>query len=140
MAKLKLQGKGGQSVKKPNKRLQIGENVFISAEQHANLIQHVKDRLDWAMGSHEAHVNRYTAIDKEVSGFIRLTDEDYKRKLDNTNGEGPKPYDVSLQLSKAQIDEAVTYLLSVYFPEEGPYNAVAPEAKQEVAKGFLHRS
>lgn len=136
MAKVQLKGKGTRAGTTEGKQLQLGEGVFVSAKQHAELLQHCKDRLDWGATAHDSHVNRYEAIDKEVSGFIRLTDEDYQRKIDTQNGEGPIPYDVSLQLVKAQMDEAATFLLSVFHPEEGAYNAIAPEAKQEVAKGF----
>lgn len=135
MAKINIKSKGNRNSSQ-DARVQIAESIFISAKQHENLITYIRDRLDWGMESHDVDVNRYEAIDKEVSGFIRLTEDDYQRKQDNQSGDGPKPYDVSLQLTKTQIDEAVTFLLSVYFPEEGAYGALAPEEKQDTAKGF----
>lgn len=116
--------------------VQIAEGISISGKQHKNLLDHIITRLDWASDAQDAKVDRYEAIDREYSGFIRLDDADHERKLDTDKGHGPKAYDVSLQLTKTQIDEAVTYLMSVYFPEEGPYNAIAPVDKQSVAKGF----
>lgn len=119
-----------------SKTVQIGEDVFVSPEEHETLLQHCKDLLDWSDRHREGNVARYTRIDKELSGFIKLDDEDAQRKEDTENGMGPKPYPVYLQLTKTQLDEAMTYLLSVFFPEEGPYAATAPADKQDVAKAF----
>lgn len=118
----------------PKGSVQIGQDIIITEEMHKNLLKHLTDRLDWAYGGHKDQVDRYTAIDKEVSGFIRLSDADYERKKDNEKGFGVKAYDINLQLTKVQIDEAVTFLTTVFFPEEGPYNAAAPKDKQDVAK------
>ena len=120
----------------PEGSVQIGEDIVITKAMHKELLKHLQDRLDWAYSGHEDQVDRFTAIDKEVSGFIRLSDDDYKRKTDNEKGYGVKAYDVNLQLTKVQIDEAVTFLTTVFFPEEGPYNAAAPKDKQHIAKAM----
>lgn len=120
----------------PKGSVQIGENIVITKEMHDSLLEHIKDRLDWANSTHTDQVQKFIAIDKEMSGFIRLTDEDYKRKMNNEKGFGVKAYDVNLQLTKTQIDEAVTYLTTVFFPEEGPYNAAGPVDKQDIAKAL----
>jgi len=122
--------------KVPQGKVQIGDGIVISDEAHVNLMKHLKDRLDWANEGHSEQVDRFEAIDKEVSGFIRLTDADFKRKKDNEKGFGVKAYDINLQLTKVQIDEAVTFLTTVFFPEEGPYNAAAPKDKQSTAKAL----
>ena len=65
-----------------------------------------------------------------------LDEDDRQRQRDNQKGFGPKVYDVNIPLAATQMDEAVTYFTTVFFPEEGPYNAVTEADKLDVAKGF----
>ncbi len=65
-----------------------------------------------------------------------LDEDDKKRQQDNVKGYGPKVYDVNIPLTATQMDEAVTFFTTVFFPEEGPYNAVTNAGQQDVAKGF----
>lgn len=124
-------------VRKPGKdEVQIGKEIIISNAEHQNLLSHLHERLEYGYEMHKDRVAKYTAIDKEVNGFIRLSDDDKLRKADTEKGFGVKAYNVNLQLVKVQIDEAVTFLTSVFFPEEGPYMASAPADQQEVAKAF----
>jgi hypothetical protein len=115
---------------------QVGPNLRLSKKAHTNLLAHIKGRLDFAHKMRSDQIDRYTRIDKEVAGFIILDDADKKRKLDNDKGMGPKIYDTNLPLAAVQMDEAVTYFTTVFFPEEGPYNAVTDAEKQPIAKGF----
>lgn len=110
--------------------------ISITKAMHNELVQHCKDRLDWAEQKRSPAIERYTRIDKELAGFIKLDEEDAARKKDTEEGFGPKPYPIYLQLTKTQLDEAMTFLMTVYFPEEGPYAATAPKEKQDVAKAF----
>ncbi len=114
--------------------VRLSPSVIIKEMQHQALLEYLHKRLEYGYEEHKNRVDRYTAIDKEVNGFIRLSDDDKLRKRDTEKGFGVKAYNVSLQLVKVQIDEAVTFLTSVFFPEEGPYMASAPADKQDAAK------
>ena len=124
--------------KKPTqpKSVQVGRDIKITQDQHARLVTYVKDRLDWASVGRAKRIERFTAIDKEVSGFLVLSEDDAARKRDLEKGIGVKPYQTNLQLTKTQMNDALTYFMSVFFPEEGPYNAMAPKERQAVAKGL----
>ena len=117
-------------------QFQLNQNLFISKSQHNDLVKYIKERLDYAKPIHDAFVTRLSAIDKEYAGYIRLDDDDKKRKNDTLQGFGPKPYDVNIQFAKAQIDEAVTFLMEVFYPQEGPYVPIASKEMQPVAKGL----
>lgn len=117
-------------------RKQVGPDLFITAAQHKDLLQHVKDRLDFAKQFRDQELGRWKAVDKELAGYIILDDDDKQRQQDNLKGFGPHVYDTNLPLTASQLDEAATYITTVFFPEEGPYNAVTTADKQEVAKGF----
>lgn len=114
----------------------LNKNLEISKSNHTRLVKYIKDRLDYGNEVHKAYVDRLSAIDKEVAGYIRLDDDDKKRKRDTEQGYGPKPYDINIQLTKSQIDDAVTFLMEVFYPQEGPYSPIAPEDKQSIAKGL----
>ena len=117
-------------------KYKLADNIIITHDQHVALVDYIKIRLDFAKKMHKSQVDRFTAIDKEVAGYMVLDDDDRKRQQDNTRGYGPKVYDVNIPLAGTQMDEAVTFFTTVFFPEEGPYNAVTEASKEDVAKGF----
>lgn len=100
------------------------------------LLQFVEERMETNKAKRERLVDRLTFIDKQIAGFLRLSDADQKRRDEQLQGESVKPVDVNLQLVWAQIDEAVTYLMSVFAPDTQIYNAVAPKDLQPVADAF----
>ena len=118
------------------RKYQLADDIIISEQEHSDLIAYLKVRLDFAKEMHDPQTERYKRIDKEVAGFMVLDEDDKQRQLDNTKGYGPKVYDVNIPLAATQMDEAVTFFTTVFFPEEGPYNAVTNADKQEIAKGF----
>jgi translation initiation factor 1 (eIF-1/SUI1) len=134
MAQNSFKIKTTASVKK--KKVQVAANISITEDQHTKLIGYLKKRLDFASIMRGKRLDRYKLIDKEVAGFMVLDEDDKKRQLDNAKGFGPKVYDVNIPLAATQMDEAVTFFTTVFFPEEGPYNAVTHPDEEQVAKGF----
>lgn len=133
MAKFKLPKSESMSSKIT---YQLAPDIKISEKQHTELVEYVTARLDFAKELHGSQTDRFKYIDKELAGYMVLEDDDKQRQLDNQKGYGPKVYDVNVPLAATQIDEAVTFFTTVFFPEEGPYNAVTDAEKQDVAKGF----
>lgn len=115
---------------------QIADGIKISDKAHTDLVAYIKTRLDFAHELRTKYIDRYREIDKEFAGYMVLDPDDAKRKEDNVRGFGPKVYDVNIPLAATQMDEAVTFFTTVFFPEEGPYTAVTTAEKQEIAKGF----
>ena len=118
------------------KQIRIASDITISEKQHVALVKHIGDRLLFGDELRKTQVDRYELIDKEIAGFIRLDTEDLEREKDNVLGKGPNVTDVVLPLTISQLDEAVTFLLSVIAPDDGMYSAIAVKEKQKVAKGF----
>ena len=133
-SKSKFRTKGKTLV--PQKQIRIASDITISEKQHVALVKHINDRLLFGDELRKTQVDRYELIDKEIAGFIRLDAEDLEREKDNVLGKGPNVTDVVLPLTISQLDEAVTFLLSVIAPDDGMYSAIAVKEKQKVAKGF----
>lgn len=117
-------------------RIQVDTNLEITGKQESELLDYVKARLELAVNVRDNCIDRYKSIDRHVACYLKLDDDDLERERDNDQGLGVKPVDVSIPLALSQLDEAVTYLLSVMAPEDGIYNAIAPLDQQDIAKGF----
>lgn len=116
--------------------VQINETISLSPASHAKLLSHVVSRLQFANTQRKSLIDRWALIDRELSGYIQLSDDDKKRKADTDLGRGPKPYAVSIQFTEAHLDEIVTFLMSVLFPDDGMYKAITEKDKQDLANGF----
>lgn len=130
--------KTGKIRSSQSKSVQIGENLRITEKQHAKLLEHIKNRLIFGDELRQTQIDRFEIIDREIAGYILLDDDDQKRERDNVRGKGPKVVDTVLPLTIAQLDEAVTFLLSVIAPDEGIYSAIAVREKQDIAKAFAN--
>jgi len=121
-----------------SKQVQLGENLRIPQKSHDKLLAHIVSRLQFGDGLRQTQIDRFEVIDREVAGYIVLDEDDRKREQDNVRGKGPKVTDTVLPLTLAQLDEAITFLLSVIAPDDGIYSAIAIREKQEIAKGFAN--
>jgi hypothetical protein len=108
--------------------------IIGKPEIEAKLVCHIMDRLALSSEERNRRVTRLTNIDIQLSGYVTPTREDGTRKSNNEAGKAPKPTDHNLPLALAQIDEAVTYLMTVFAPESDIFEAVAPADKQSMAQ------
>lgn len=136
MAKINLTKTKRINVKRQN--ITIGDNVTISKENHKKLIKHIKERMQFGDKILDDQVERYGIIDREVAGYIILDPDDKKRERDNVAGRGPKVTDTVIPLTMVQLQEALTYVMSVIAPDSGMYAAIALAEKQDIAKGFAN--
>lgn len=114
-------------------------NPLNNEKNHAALLDHVKQRLLYSKPQHDLLINRFMHIDREIEGFLQLDDDDKKRERDNKLGKGLKPTDVKLSLVQQQLDDAVTYLMSVFAPDSGIFTAIAKPDVQIVANAFAQK-
>jgi len=111
--------------------------ILNKPEMEAKLVKHIMDRVDISDPARNRRADRAQSIDVQLSGFIKLSKDDQKRAADNSSGKAPKPTDHNLPLTEAQIDECMTYLMSVYAPEMDFFEAVAPADKQAMAQAMV---
>lgn len=101
------------------------------------LVDHCLERVKMTDEERKRRAGRAQNIDVQISGYISPSREDRKRRQDNSAGKKPKPAAMSLPLAGAQIDECVTYMMSVYAPEMDFFEAVAPADKQIMAQAVV---
>jgi len=121
---------------KPKQKVQLNPELSISLENHNKLLSHCTQRLDIGKEYMNPQIDKFEWIDREIAGYLIPDADDAKRESDNKKGFGPKPTDTTVGFIVSQIDEAITFLLSVLAPDEGIYSAIAPKEKQKVAAGF----
>lgn len=107
-----------------------------NAENHERLLMWIKERMDLANESRDDLVARYAYIDQEISGYLILNQEDKKREIEYRQGKSSKPVDQKIQFAATQLDDMETYLMSVFAPETGMFEALARKDQQPVANAF----
>lgn len=99
------------------------------------LLQHIKERLDFATPVRDSLVNRFGRIDKELSGYVVFDEEEREAERANQDGD-PRPGKMVLPLVEAQLDELLTFMMSVFAPDSDLYEALADKNKQDAAAAF----
>lgn len=117
-------------------RVQLGEAITITREQHRDLVEYISDRLHFGNEGRTELVDRFREIDKALAGYLVPSREDRERMKDNRTRGDLKPTDTILQLAMVQLDEELTYLMSVFCPDGTFYSAVAEKDKQAIANAF----
>lgn len=117
-------------------KIQVGSDIKLTQEQHDKLLAHCVDRLELSKNIRDNYIELFEFIDKEYNSYLLRDAEDKQREKDNLQGKGVKPTDEKLSMLFSQIDEALTYLLTLLAPDEAIYSAIAPKDQQKIADGF----
>lgn len=104
--------------------------------QEDRLVKYIVARCQLADNERRTRVMRMSDIDVQMSGVIKRDDEELKRDRDNKRGRPPKATKVSLTLAYSQIDDCVTYLMSVFAPDTNMFIVTSSAEKQNVAEGL----
>lgn len=126
------------------KYLQIKEPELEVSQQHPlrnqrnhdALLEYIRDRLDFGARVRDQLVGRYEEIDRKMAGFLRLSKEDLERERENLQGRAEKPTAIKVQFAYTQINRGVTFLLSVFSPEGGMFEAIASGDNQKIANAI----
>jgi hypothetical protein len=121
---------------KSYKRIQLSDTVTIPEYCYKDLLTMLQERVRNARQFTGPMVDRFTEIDKDLSGHIVPNKDDRQRIKDNMLGKGPKMVDENVQFALMQIDEAVTYMLGVIASTPGLYQAITIADKQAIANAF----
>jgi hypothetical protein len=117
-------------------RYQVADDIYLTERNHNSLVNLIKDRLEFASGLRNTLYQRFADIDRQISPYMELSADDKRRERDNKSGRATKPVDFKLSLTDMQIEDAVTYLMNIFAPESGMYEAVAKPGMQAIAEAF----
>lgn len=101
---------------------------------HARLLEYLQSRLMADESNRNARVERYTQIDRDVMGWMKLNDEDKKRQAKHEQDGSPQATTVSLPLTWVHLDDMMTYYAQTFAPNRGMfYHTADPESSDEAA-------
>lgn len=107
--------------------------------QEDRIVKHVVDRLLLSDQERRVRIMKMEEIDIQLSGFVNMDVEDKKRDKDNKRGKKPKPTAHNLPLAYSQLDDCVTYCMSLYAPEADIFIATSTSDKQSVADALTKK-
>lgn len=105
-------------------------------KNHQALLKHIVDRLLFSKSIRQGFIDKINAIDIDYAGAQQYNEDDKKRDKDNKQGKGLKAITVNIQFTQMQIDEAVTFLMSVFAPDSGFFKAMTEAEKQPIANAL----
>lgn len=111
--------------------------ILRSPENEKLVVDYILERVQMSDDERKRRAARAQDIDVQISGYVTQDRENRKRAQANKAGKANKPVNMSLPLAGAQIDECVTYMMSVYAPEMDFFEAVAPADKQIMAQAVV---
>lgn len=117
-------------------RFEISEGKFLSDVQHRNLLKYCTDRAIFGLQLRDILATGYETVDKAIGGYKKYSTEDRRRMYENFLKGHLKPVDQNLMLADVQIEDLLTYIMSVMAPDGGFFEAIADKTRQQVAKAF----
>lgn len=118
------------------KSIQLNQELKIPLRKHDALLRMILFKLNRYSELRSALVSRYARIDRDLAGYLRHDGEDCIRERMLANGDGTSIPPIRFSLSKSQLEDIVTYILSLIMPDGQIYGAIAPTEKANAAAAF----
>lgn len=107
---------------------------FRNATMHERLLQYLRARLQHDMPNRDVRTKRYSQIDRDVAGWIRLSEEDKKRQVEHQKSGKPMAIQSNLPLSFVHLDDMMTYYAQTFAPNRGMfYHSGGPDESEDAA-------
>lgn len=87
-----------------------------NANNHKKLREYVVQRLVRGKDVRDSQLDRFVQIDKDVAGWMQMTDEDKKRAREQLKNGVPKARLMNLPIGWIQLDDMLTYLVQTFSP------------------------
>lgn len=116
--------------------IQLNAELKLSLDKHDALLRMLVHKLNRDSELRSELAARYTRIDRDLAGYVMHDGEDCIRERKLANGEGTSMPPMRLSLSKSQLEDMVTYILSLIMPDGQIYGAIAPTEKANAAAAF----
>lgn len=108
-------------------------SIDLDDEQNQQILQYCKSRLENERQRRTRRVSRYAQIDRAVSTWQRLTDEDRIRLANEDSTGRQQAIAMNLPVIDSYIDDSVSFYTEIYAPPSGNFYSGQGE-KEEVAQ------
>jgi hypothetical protein len=88
---------------------------------HNLLLQYLQQRLDLGKKQRDSKLERMAAIDRDVAGWMKLSDEDKKRQRKKDEDGSPIATTIKLPLTYVHLDDMMTYFAATFSPNRGMF-------------------
>jgi len=99
------------------------DESMLSDEQHTQLVDYLKSKLDKERPKRGNRIQRFARIDQMVSTWQRLSEEDSMRDSREDMTGKSQAIPVNLPVAQAHIDDAVAFFSEVFAPLGGNFYA-----------------
>jgi hypothetical protein len=89
---------------------------LVNQKNHQKLFDYIRPRLAQGISVRDNQVNRFAQIDKDVAGWMRMSEEDRKRLRKHQATGIPQATLTSLPLTYVQLDDLSTYYTQTFSP------------------------
>lgn len=108
-----------------------GKHPMKNADSHQTLLEYVQQRLARGKAVRDNKIDRLATIDKNVAGWMRLSEEDRKRKATEERDGTPQAVTVNLPLTFVHLDDMMTYYAGTFAPNRGMFYSMGKPDEQE---------
>lgn len=95
--------------------------VVISNEVHERLLKYLIDRLKSDSANRNMRIERYSAVDKRILGWIKHTAQDSERLRREDESGAPQAVAIHMPVAETHIEDTVAFFTEIYAPQTGGF-------------------
>jgi hypothetical protein len=112
-----------------------GGHPFKNEKVHGKLLSYLQQRLHYGKQERDSNLSRFVRIDKKISGWMKLSQEDQVRARKQDVEGDPLITKINLPLTWVHIDDIMTYFAATFAPNRGMfYHTAKPEENQDAVQ------
>lgn len=113
------------------------KHPFKDRDNHKFLLEYLQQRLRVGKEWRDASLDRLVRIDKNVSGWLRLNEEDRKRQEQKDQDGSPVATAMNLPLSWVHIEDMMTFFAETFAPSRGMFHHTGNPAEVSDANQII---
>lgn len=113
-----------------------GKHPFNNEASHEFLLQYLRERLRLGKEIRDGELDRMVNIDKHVSGWMRMSEQDKQRQAKEEREGTPQAVLVNLPLTFVHLDDMMTYYAATFAPNRGMFYTTAKPDEQSASNGI----
>jgi hypothetical protein len=112
-----------------------GGHPFKNDANHAKLLDYLQQRLHFGKKERDDNLTRFVRVDKKISGWMRLSQEDAIRQREQDDEGDPLVMNMNLPLAWVHIDDIMTYYAQTFAPNRGMfYHTATPDDTDQASQ------